>query len=210
MTNAYESATVPGIYFGGTITQGVCGTQEVRHPGQLRRRPRPPLQRPPPRRRHRRPAARPAACPSGRRSTPSSVVDLLLDAVPRAPGAVAPEVVPGARDVARPGRRIRDEGIVSLAEFVDAAGPDGVAITVETDDRGRHPSGRLRAPARACRRATPSSSSEPLHDFRTDGHRSQLRDMIDGVLARVLTAVVARLGSGYRAHMEFRIARHGA
>ena len=83
------------------------------------------------------------------RSTPRDVVDLLLDAATTAPELWHQKSYL-ARAISRDrGGRLRDEGIVSLAEFVDAqAGPDGVAITVETDDRGRHPPGRLRAAAR--------------------------------------------------------------
>ena len=57
-TDFWESATVPGIYFAGTITPGRRGPQEARHPAQLRRRPRLPLQRPRPRRSPRREALR--------------------------------------------------------------------------------------------------------------------------------------------------------
>ena len=40
MTNHYESATVPGLFFAGTIGAGRARAAQVRHPGQLGSRPR--------------------------------------------------------------------------------------------------------------------------------------------------------------------------
>ena len=75
-TPCWESATVPGIFFAGTIGQGVAGPQEARHPGQLRRRPRRPLQRALPGPPHRPDALR-RASRSGRRSTRPTCVDFV-------------------------------------------------------------------------------------------------------------------------------------
>ena len=76
---------------------------------------------------------------------------------------------------------VRDEGIVSLAEFIDAPGPDGVAVTVETDDRGDiHPAvyvrrrGRVDADARL--------AGDPLLDFSGAEQRAQLKSLATGVL----------------------------
>jgi hypothetical protein len=77
---------------------------------------------------------------------------------------------------------IRDEGIVSLAEYVDAAGPDGAAITVETDDKGSiHPAVYVRRRGRVDADAVLDSS--PLTEYRTSAHRQQLRSLIVDVLA---------------------------
>ena len=54
VTPFWESAHVPGIYFAGTIGQASRRPQEARHPGQLRRGPRRPLQRAHPRPAYRR------------------------------------------------------------------------------------------------------------------------------------------------------------
>ena len=172
MTNAYESTSAPGIYFAGTIGQAVGGLQKygipansgavhghrynarllvddlaARHFG--RQRPRPVV-------------------------PPDDVLDRLLVSA-----STAPELWHQKSYLARalsrdPDGLVHDEGIVSLAEFVDAAGPDGVAITVETDDRGDiHPAvyvrrrGRVDADARL--------SSDPLLDF--SGASSVLRRM---------------------------------
>ena len=76
---------------------------------------------------------------------------------------------------------IRDEGIVSLAEYVDAAGPDGAAITVETDDKGDiHPAVYVRRRGRVDVDMTLASS--PLHEYRDAEHRAQLRSLIGDVL----------------------------
>ena len=61
---------------------------------------------------------------------------------------------------------LRDEGIVSLADYVDEAGPDGVAITVETDDRGSiHPAVYVRRRGRVDADAVLDEG--PLTEYRT-------------------------------------------
>ena len=179
MTNAYQSTSAPGIYFAGTLGQAVGGLKKygipansgavhghrynarllvddlaARHFG--RRQPRPVV-------------------------PPDEVVDRLLVSA-----STAPELWHQKSYLARalsrdPDGLVHDDGIVSLAEFVDAAGPDGVAITVETDDRGDiHPAvyvrrrGRVDADARL--------SSDPLLDFRGAEQQAQLASLIGGVL----------------------------
>jgi hypothetical protein len=81
-----------------------------------------------------------------------------------------------------PDGTIRDEGIVSLAEYVDSAGPDGAAITVETDDHGSiHPAVYVRRRGRVGADAVLDES--PLTDYRTPAHRAQLKALIGDVLA---------------------------
>jgi hypothetical protein len=76
---------------------------------------------------------------------------------------------------------VRDDGIVSLAEYVDTVGPDGAAITVETDDRGDiHPAVYVRRRGRVDGDATLDGS--PLTDYRTAEHRAQLTALIGDVL----------------------------
>jgi len=180
MDNAYQSATAPGIYFAGTIGQAVSGLKKYgipansgavhghRYNGRLlvddvaRRwfgieRPRPEV-------------------------APEDVVGRLL-----ASATVAPELWHQKSYLARalsrdPDGVIRDEGIVSLAEYVDASGPDGVAITVETDDSGDiHPAVYVRRRGRVDGDARLDSS--PLHDYRDAEHRAQLAALIGDVLA---------------------------
>jgi hypothetical protein len=179
MTNHYESATAPGIYFAGTITQGVSGlhkfgipansgaVQGHRYNGRLTvdeiaaryfgiEKPRPEVE-------------------------PGSVVERLLTSA-----SAAPELWHQKSYLAHALSRdadgvIRDEGIVSLAEYVDAAGPDGAAITVETDDRGNiHPAVYVRRRGRVDADAVLDSS--PLTEYRTSEHRAQLQALIADVL----------------------------
>jgi thioredoxin reductase len=179
MTHRYESATLPGVFFAGTITQGVSGLKKYgipansgavhghRYNGRLSvdeiamryfgiTRPRPEVD-------------------------PASVVDQLLTSVSSAPELWHQKSYL-ARALSRdPDGAIRDEGIVSLAEYVDAAGPDGAAITVETDDKGSiHPAVYVRRRGRVDADAVLDSS--PLTEYRTAEHRSQLRSLIADVL----------------------------
>ncbi len=175
MTNHYESATAPGVYFAGTITQGVSGLKKYglpansgsvhghRYNGRLvvdeiaaryfgieRRRPV---------------------------IDPDVVLDLLLTSASSAPelwhqkSYLAHAVARDADGV------LRDDGIVSLAEYVDTAGPDGVAITIETDDHGNiRPAVYVRRRGRVDADAVLDGS--PLTDYRTAEHRAQLAALI--------------------------------
>jgi hypothetical protein len=179
MTNHYESATVPGVFFAGTITQGVSGLKKYgipansgavhghRYNGRLavdeiaRRyfgleRARPEVE-------------------------PAEVVETLLTSA-----SSAPELWHQKSYLAHALSRdtdgaIRDEGIVSLAQYVDAAGPDGAAITIETDDRGNiHPAVYVRRRGRVDADAVLDDS--PLTEYRTAEHRAQLRSLVSDVL----------------------------
>jgi thioredoxin reductase len=179
LTNHYESATVPGVWFGGTITQAVGGIKKYGIPansGAVHG--------------HRynnrlmvdsvveRLTGR---APERPEVDPEAVVDVLLDSVSSAPELWHQKSYL-ARAISRdPDGRVRDEGIVSLAEYVDASGPDGVAITIETDDRGDiHPAVYVRRRGRVDTDKT--LDGHPMHEYRDDAHRRQLDDMIDGVL----------------------------
>jgi Pyridine nucleotide-disulphide oxidoreductase len=179
MTNHYESATVPGIYFAGTIGQGVAGLKKFGIPANsgavhgARYNTRLMVQHVAETRfgvRRERPAVR-----------GEDVVDYLL-----AEATAAPELWNQKSYLARAlwrddGGTVRDEGIVSLADFVDTSGPDGVAITVETDETGDiHPAVYVRRRGRVDADARLDAS--PLHDYRTAAHRGQLRSLIGGVL----------------------------
>jgi thioredoxin reductase len=175
MTNHYESATVPGIFFAGTIGQGVAGLRKFGHPANsgavhgarynLRLmvemlgerhlgvpRPRPPVD-------------------------PEGLVDHLLEELSSAPELWHQKSYL-ARAIARgEDGTLRDEGIVSLADYVDRAGPDGVAVTVETDAAGDiHPAIYVRRHGRVDADACLDGS--PLHDYRTATHRRALSDLL--------------------------------
>jgi thioredoxin reductase len=179
MTNAYESATAPGIYFAGTIGQGVAGLRKYGMPansgalhgyrynirllvddvasrwfGQVRARPAVPL---------------------------GDVVARLLAAATSAPELWHQKAYL-AQALSRDGDgSIRDEGIVSLAGYVDEAGPDGAAITVETDDHGDiHPALYVRRHGRV--EGDVRLPGEPFHDFSGPAHARELRAHLQGVL----------------------------
>ena len=179
MTNHYESATVPGVYFAGTITQGVSGlkkfgippnsgaVQGFRYNARLTvdeiaaryfdvARPRPEIE-------------------------PDSVVERLLTSA-----STAPELWHQKSYLAHAISRdedgcLRDEGLVSLAAYVDESGPDGVAITVETDDKGSiHPAVYVRRRGRVD--ADAALDEGPLTEYRTAGHRQALQALLGDVL----------------------------
>lgn len=180
MTNHYESATVPGIFFAGTIGQGVAGLRKYGHPANsgavhgarynlrlmietLGERhlgvPRP----------------RPALDPAG-------LVEHLLDELSTAPELWHQKSYLACAVSRDPDGTLRDEGIVSLAHYVDSDGPDGVAVTVETDAEGDiHPAIYRRRYGRVDGDATMDGS--PLHDYRTPAHRRALMELL-GDLAR--------------------------
>ena len=180
MTNFYESATVPGIFFAGTIGQGVAGLKKygipansgavqgarynarlmVQHVAETRFgvvRPRP-------------------------RIKAADAIDYLLTEATTAPELWNQKSYL-ARAVSTDGHTLHDEGIVSLADFVDSPGPDAVAITVETDETGDiHPAVYVRRHGRVDSDARLQNS--PLHDYRTAAHRRELLALTRGIIRR--------------------------
>jgi hypothetical protein len=179
MTNGYESTTVPGVYFAGTITQGVSGLKKFgipansgavqghRYNGRLTvdeiaarhfgiERPRPEVD-------------------------PGTVVERLLTVASTSPELWHQKSYLAQAVSRDPDGSLRDEGIVSLAAYVDEAGPDGVAITVETDDTGSiHPAVYVRRRGRVD--ADASLDEGPLTEYRTAGHRRALQALLGDVL----------------------------
>ena len=177
MTNYWESATVPGIYFAGTIGQGVSGMKKYglpansgavhgarynartmvyhvaqKHFGVVIERPS---------------------------VAPEKLVDTLLEQATRAPElwnqkSYLAKSFSLDREVG-----IRDTGIVPLADFVDTEGPAAVAIAVETDDTGDiHPAVYVRDAGRPA--VETLLSAHPLHDFRTSENRALLSSLLSG------------------------------
>lgn len=178
MTNHYESATVPGIFFAGTIGQGVPGLKKFGIPAN-------------------------SGAVHGARYNARIMVDEIMrryfdrpperTAVDRADvldamlaaASLDPELWHQKSYLARAFSRdedgVFDDGIVSLADYVDAPGPDGAAITVETDDTGDiHPAVYVRRRGRVDADAVLDRS--PLHDYRTSEHRDQLNPLLGDVL----------------------------
>jgi thioredoxin reductase len=177
MNPFWESTSVPGVYFAGTVTQGSFGIRKYggagnsagvhgfRHNARvlavhLARRlgidvPRPVLQ-------------------------PADVVGTLLAEATHAAellnqkGYLARIVTIDNTD------GIRDEGIQPLAWFVDASGPDAVAIVVETDLHGHHhPAVYVRRAGHVTEHELPS---DDVLDFQTAEHHAQLRSALEGLV----------------------------
>ena len=180
MTNCYESATVPGVFFAGTITQGVSGLKKFGIPANsgavqgYRYNARLTANEIASRYfgiRHDRPVV-----------DPETVVERLLTSA-----SSAPELWHQKSYLAHAISRdedgtLRDDGIVSLSAYVDESGPDGVAITVETDDRGSiHPAVYVRRRGRVDGDA--ALEEGPLTEYRTPEHRKALRALLGDVLA---------------------------
>jgi hypothetical protein len=173
-TPYWESATVPGIFFAGSITQGSIGLKKYgrasgsasvhgfRYNARVlaehlaRREFGVSVERP--------------------RLQESEVVPLLLAEMTRGPELWHQQAYLAHVVTFDPADGILDEGIQPLAHFVDVGGPDAVAVTVETDDHNEiHP---------AVYRRRGGSIEEQrlegnlLHDFETAEHRAQLRGLL--------------------------------
>jgi thioredoxin reductase len=175
MTSYWESATVPGIYFAGTIGQGVAGMKKyglpansgavhgarynvrvmVEHLAEERFG----VVRP----RHEVPA--------------DGVVELLLGEATQAPELWNQKSYLCRALTLDPATGVRDAGIVPLADFVDSEGEAAVAIAVETDDTGDiHPAVYIRPAGRLA--VETLLESHPLHDFRTPANRARLGSLL--------------------------------
>jgi thioredoxin reductase len=175
MTSYWESATVPGIYFAGTIGQGVAGMKKYGMPansgavhgarynvrvmvehlaethfGVARSRPEVP---------------------------PEQVVGLLLDEATQAPELWNQKSYLCRALTLDQATGVRDAGIVPLADFVDSEGQAAVAIAVETDDTGDiHPAVYVRPAGRPAIETL--LESHPLHDFRTPDNQARLAGLL--------------------------------
>jgi len=177
-TPFFESPSVPGIFFAGSITQGSIGLKKYGRPSSsaavhgfrynaqvLARHLR---------------ETRSGGAAERPSLSPDRVVPFLLAEATRGPELWHQEsylcrVVSFARD-----RGIRDEGIQPLAHFVDSAGPDAVAVAVETDaDNDTHPAVYVRREGRVDEHLLPS---DPLNEFEGPEHRSQLAAVLQGWL----------------------------
>jgi len=175
MTNYWESATVPGIYFAGTIGQGSAGMKKyglpansgavhgarynarvmVGHLAQTKFGVQP--ERPP--------------------IDPDRVVDFLLEEATMAPELWNQKSYLAHAVSLDGGGGLVDEGIVPLADFVDTEGGAAAAIAVETDDTGSiHPAVYVRAEGKPA--VETLLQAHPLHDFRSAENRAQLASVL--------------------------------
>lgn len=173
-TPYWESSTVPGIYFAGSVTQGAVGLKKhgipsnsgavhgFRFNAQVL-------------------AAHIAKSHFGipvvsKRLKPSDLVPFLLREVTAGPElwnqpsylarAVSIDAEEGAMD----------QGILPLSHFVDSDGPDAVAIALEIDASGdKHPAVYLRKGGKVDEYLLPSNIRS---DFETDSHIDSLNSII--------------------------------
>jgi hypothetical protein len=175
MTNHWQSATVPGIYFAGTIGQGSAGMKKYGLPANsgavhgARYNARVMVEH----------LARThfGVAPERPTISPDRLVDYLLEEATRAPELWNQKSYLARAVSLDPSDGLRDSGIVPLADFVDTEGAAGVAIAVETDDTGNiHPAVYIR---RADRPAVETLlEPHPLHDFRTGENRARLAELL--------------------------------
>lgn len=175
LTPHWESATVPGIYFAGSATQGAVGLKKYGIPSNsaavhgFRY--------------NARVLARHLAAthfgirPPAPTVAPGDVVDRLVGWATYAPDLWNQQSYL-ARVLEFSDRHgVVDRGAVPLAHFVDAAGPDAVAVAIETDATGDiHPVLYLRRSGAVTEQML---ESDPLHDFTGERSRAHVR----GVLA---------------------------
>jgi thioredoxin reductase len=174
-TPFWESASVPGIYFAGSVTQGTVGVGRSTGVGAVHgfrynarilashlaeRRFGVPIERPV--------------------IAPEDVVPFLLREAAAAPELWNQRGYLGRVLTFSPERGIVDEGILPLAYFVDAAGPDAVAIAVVPDeDRNLRPATYIRRGPNVEEHFLDASR---FLDFRTDDHAAQLRSLLKDLL----------------------------
>lgn len=183
-THFWESSTVPGVYFAGTIMQGAHGLRKYGIPSnsgavQGYRYNARVLARHIAESRFGIVTERPAL-------EPSQVVPLLLNEVSR-----GPELWHQRSYLARvvsfdAGRGVIDEGIVPLAHFTDSGGQDAVAITLEANGKDDpYPAVYLRMQGKITEHLL--QPSRPLLDYDGADYRRQLSAVL-GELDRSLAA----------------------
>ena len=174
-TPFFESASMPGVFFAGSVTQGSIGLKKYGIPANsaavhgFRYNARLLAEH--------LAATRFGVARRRRPLKPDEVTPLLLAEASRAPELWNQQSYL-ARVVSFADGAV-DEGIWPLAHFVDAAGPDALAMAVETD-----PTGEIRPIVYVRRRGEISEvpmPPHPLHDFETADHGRALAAVVAGV-----------------------------
>ncbi len=177
-TAFWGSASVPGIYFAGTIGQGSAGLKKhglpsnsgavhgarynarilARHLAETYfgvRVPRPSIR-------------------------PEELLPFLLDEATRGPELWNQKAYHARVVTVDPNEGLIDQGIVPLSHFVDSPGPDAVAMTLEADGTGAiYPVAylRLRGAVEEHR-----MDPQPFLDFETVEHRAQLTSVLERII----------------------------
>jgi thioredoxin reductase len=178
-TAFWESATVPGIYFAGTITAGSAGlkkhgipsysgaVQGHRYNGRI-------LVRHIAERHFGIAPERPVL-------VERDVLGYLLAEATRGPELWHQKAYLARVLSISPADGIRDQGVLPLTHFLDTGGSDGVAMTVEADGAGSiYPVVYTRAGGSV---EEHSMEPHPLLDFETGAHREQLASILGRVLS---------------------------
>jgi thioredoxin reductase len=173
-TSFWESVTVPGLYFAGTITQGSIGLKKYGHPSGsagvhgFRY--------------NARVLARHVAEKHFGKTfeqaeiKPNDMVDHLLETATRSPDVWNQQSYLTRALKHHNDGAFTDTGSLPLAHFVDSFQGDAVAIAIETDGDGDiHPAVYLRRGPQVSEHLLPSA---PMHDYRTAEHRSQLTSLL--------------------------------
>ena len=175
-TPYWESVTVPGIYFAGTITQGAVGLKKYGNPSSsaavhgFRYNARVLA--------HHLAENRFGVERKRSRVDPRDAVDHLLARATHAPDlwnqqSYLARVLDHEDD-----GTFTDTGAVPLAHFVDSYDRDAVAIAIETDGDGDiHPAVYVRRGPEVSEHLLPSAY---LHSYETKEHRSQLGALLGG------------------------------
>ncbi len=177
-TPYWESATAPGIYFAGAITQGATGLLKFGRPGNsagvagFRH--------------NAKVLAEHLAekhfgiAPARSKLRPEQVVPFLLSEATKAPELWNQQGYLVRLVTFDRGRGNLDAGIVPLPAFVDAPGSDAVAIAVESGPTGdQHPTAYIRRENRVTEHAI---LSDPLNNFEGARHHKELTALLEGLL----------------------------
>lgn len=177
-TDFWESASVPGIFFAGTIGQGAAGlkkhgipansgaVQGARYNARLLVREI---------------AARHFGIQLERPSIGAGDLrDHLLAEATSAPELWHQKAYLASVVSLDPDEGIRDEGILPLTRFLDSAGPDSVAMTVEADGVSIYPVVYVRRMGKIEEHAL---EPDPLHDFQGLAYRRALGTILDRLTA---------------------------
>ena len=177
-TPYWESATVPGIYFAGTIGQGAAGLKKHGIPsnsGAVQGS-----------RYNARVLARHVARThfaietKGRALRPEELVGFLLDELTRGPELWHQRSYLARIVTLDPAAGILDEGIEPLARFLDGGGPDAVAVALETDGSGAvYPAVYVRHAGQATEHLL---DPDPLLDFEGDRYRRGLAAILGSIV----------------------------
>ncbi|HET7482543.1 MAG TPA: NAD(P)-binding domain-containing protein [Actinomycetota bacterium] len=170
LTPMWESASVPGIHFAGTTTQGAVGLRKYgigsssaavhgfRYNARIMAR---------------HIAEKHFGVTIDRPSiAPEDIVEKLLDEATLAPELWTQKSYLCRVFESRDGGFV-DGDVLPLQAFVDGSGPDGTAITIETDAEGDiHPALYVRAKGSVEEHLLDSTS---MHDYRDPEHRAQVK-----------------------------------